>query len=210
MTTPPHTPLVLLAAIVGAGVAFFAWVYRDAPGARWLAAFMLAASVWSLAEGLALASPAREGTIRWTRVAWSVSGLAPLAWLATVMAHADHEWHLTPRRFAALAVEPTVFAALVWTNGRHGLVWTDLSTDLVGGAVVPVGQLADHRLEAGPGDAAADELPELHTGGTRRRPISRRLADDARERGLSRSFASFMPARRNSCPWTSRYPPNTG
>ncbi|MFB6150171.1 MAG: histidine kinase N-terminal 7TM domain-containing protein [Haloarculaceae archaeon] len=136
MAVPPHVPVVLLSAIVGAGVALLAWLHRDTPGARPLTVFVTAASLWSLAEGITLASPTLGGKVFWTHVTWTVTPLVPLAWLATVLAYAEHDWRLTPRRLAALLVEPVAFVALVWTNDRHGLVWADFSTDITNGYVV--------------------------------------------------------------------------
>jgi len=136
MALPPHTPLVFLAAVVASGVAFFAFFYRDTPGAHYLTVLMAAVSVWAFAEGMALASPTLDGKVVWTRVAWSPSGLVPVAWLGTVLAHADRDWRLDVWQVGALLVEPLAFLALVWTNEDHGLVWADFSTEAVGGYVV--------------------------------------------------------------------------
>ncbi|PSP52916.1 histidine kinase [Halobacteriales archaeon QH_7_68_42] len=136
MAIPLHTPLVFLTAVVALGVGGFAWYFRETPGARFVAVLMAAVAVWAFGDGMALASPTLEGKVVWTRVAWSVSGLVPLAWLGTVLAHADRDWRLDGRQVAVLLVEPVAFLALVWTNGDHELVWTDFSTDIVGGSVV--------------------------------------------------------------------------
>jgi len=135
MALPPHTPFVLLSAVVGSSVAFFLWLYRDAPGAKSLVAFMATASVWALAEGVALASPGLGGKVFWTKVAWSVSSLTWLAWLATALAYADIEWQFTRRRLGLFLVEPLLFLVLVWTNAGHGQVWTSFGTDLGAGYV---------------------------------------------------------------------------
>lgn len=136
MAIPLHTPLVFLTAVVALGVGGFAWYFRETPGARFVAVLMAAVAVWAFGDGMALASPTLEGKVVWTRVAWSVSGLVPLAWLGTVLAHADRDWRLDGRQVAVLLVEPVAFLALVWTNGDHELVWTDFSTDIVGGFIV--------------------------------------------------------------------------
>jgi len=136
MAVPPHTPLVLLAAVVASGVGLFAVLFRDRPGARFLALLMGAVSLWALGEGLALASPTFAGKVFWTKVTWSVSGLVPLAWLGTVFAHADHDWRLEARRVTLLSLEPLVFFALVWTNARHGLVWSAFATEPAAGYIV--------------------------------------------------------------------------
>lgn len=140
MAVPPHTPFVLFAAIVASCVGIFAWFFRDTPGARPLAVFMIAAGVWALAEGLALATPTPAGKVRWTRVVWSVSPVVPLAWLATVLAYASEDRWLTRRRLALLSVEPAALVALVWTNSRHHLVWRRFSESVADGYVVLSGE----------------------------------------------------------------------
>ncbi|QLH83284.1 histidine kinase N-terminal 7TM domain-containing protein [Halosimplex pelagicum] len=125
MATPPFTPFVLLAAIVGSGVAAFVWVFRDTPGAKPLSAFVAGASLFALAQGMALASPGLAGKLQWSSAAATVSVVLPAAWLATVLAYTESDRSLGRRRLALLAVEPLAFAALVWTNDAHGLVWAD-------------------------------------------------------------------------------------
>jgi signal transduction histidine kinase len=126
-----YPPTVLLAAVAGTGVAFLAWLSRDQPGARPLALLLLAASFWAVADGLSVA--ATSGTLFWTRVGLVLSGFVPLAWLVTMVEYTGLPEHLTLPRVALLLVEPVVFAGLVWTNGLHGLVWTDAATTAVGG-----------------------------------------------------------------------------
>jgi len=125
MPTPAFTPFVLLAAIVGSGVAAFVWVFRDTPGAKPLSAFVAGASLFALAQGMALASPGLAGKLRWSSVAATVSVVLPAAWLLTVLAYTESDRSLDRRTLALLLVEPLVFAALVWTNDAHTLVWTD-------------------------------------------------------------------------------------
>ncbi|QLH78233.1 PAS domain-containing protein [Halosimplex rubrum] len=125
MVTPPFTPFVLLAAILGSGVAAFVWVFRDTPGAKPLSAFVAGASLFALAQGMALASPGLAGKLQWSSVAATVSVVLPAAWLATVLAYTESDRSLGRRRLALLLVEPLAFAALVWTNDAHHLVWAD-------------------------------------------------------------------------------------
>jgi PAS domain S-box-containing protein len=132
MRQPLYLPLVLLAAVVGLLVAAFAWRSRDQPGARPLAVFVVAASVWTVTEGLALATAGVGQARFWTAVGLSLSGVIPLAWLVTVLAYTGRDRWLRPRVVGALAVEPLVFAGLVWTNAGHGLVWTDGGRAFVG------------------------------------------------------------------------------
>jgi PAS domain S-box-containing protein len=127
-----YLPLVLLASVVGMVVAFVTWISRERAGARPLTVFLVAASFWSVAEGLSIAT-AGSGTAQfWTQVGLSLSVVIPLAWLATVLEYTGNGDWLRPRTLALLAVEPLLFVGLVWTNASHGLVWTGTQTASVG------------------------------------------------------------------------------
>jgi len=125
MPALPFTPFVLLAAIVGSGVAAFVWAFRDTPGAKPLSAFVAGSSLFALAQGMALASPGLAGKLRWSSVAATVSVVLPAAWLLTVLAYTESDRSLERGALALLLVEPLVFGALVWTNDAHNLVWAD-------------------------------------------------------------------------------------
>jgi len=133
MITSLYLPAVLLAAIVGMVVAFLAWVRGDRPGARPLSLFLVTASVWAVAEGVSIAAADPATTRFWSQVGLSLSPVIPIAWLTTVLAYVGQKRWLTVRRVGLLLVEPAVFVLLVWTNGGHGLVWTDAGVVTVGG-----------------------------------------------------------------------------
>ncbi len=132
MAQPVYLPLVLLAAVVGMGVAFFAWLQSDRPGARPLTVFVVAASFWAVAEGLTVAAAGLDSLRFWTQVALTCSTVVPLAWLVTVLEYTGRERWLTRRRLALLLVEPGVFVVLVWTATDHSLVWTDATRTFLG------------------------------------------------------------------------------
>ncbi|WP_338902212.1 MULTISPECIES: histidine kinase N-terminal 7TM domain-containing protein [Salinibaculum] len=132
MVQPLYLTVVLLAAVVGAAVAFAAWVHGDRPGSRPLTLFVVTASFWAVAEGLAVAS-AGIGAIRfWTQVGLTISAVVPIAWLVTVLEYTGTDEWLSRRRLAALLVWPAAFVFLVWTAEGHDLVWTDSSTAFLG------------------------------------------------------------------------------
>ena len=132
MAQPFYLPIVLLAAVVGMGVGFFAWLQGDKPGARPLTVLVVAASFWAVAEGLTIAS-AGLGALRfWTQVALTFSTVVPIAWLVTVLEYTGRERWLTRDRLGLLLVEPAMFVFLVWTNTGHGLVWADTGRAFLG------------------------------------------------------------------------------
>jgi len=116
MVTSLYLPAMLLAAIVGMVVAFLAWVRGDRPGARPLGLFLVAASLWAVAEGLGIAVADPGATRFWSQVGLSLSPVIPIAWLTTVLAYTGRQRWLTARRAGLLLVEPAVFVLLVWTT----------------------------------------------------------------------------------------------
>ena len=129
---PSPLSVVFLAAVVGMGVAVLVWLHRDSPGAGPLAAFVIAASLWTVAHGLELAVPDIE-TMEWLlQIQLTLSVIVPIAWLATVVEYTGHPNWLTRRRVALLLVEPAVFVTLVWSNSAHRLVWSGTETTIVG------------------------------------------------------------------------------
>jgi signal transduction histidine kinase len=127
-----YLPLVLLAAVVGTGFSVFAWRNRSQPGAGALTLFLLGASLWALAEGLAVANGELGAMERWTAVALSVSVVLPPAWLVFVLQYTGTVARPSRRLLAAGLVEPLVFVALVWTNNTHNSVWTSYDLASVG------------------------------------------------------------------------------
>ncbi|WP_267163223.1 histidine kinase N-terminal 7TM domain-containing protein [Halovenus salina] len=130
MITSWYLPLVLLAAAVGVGLALFAWRAREAPGVRALSALALAASLWTLAEGLTVAVGNYGAMVFWTRVAFVLSAVAPAAWFAFALRYTGI--HAPGRTLVALlGVEPLAAALLVWTN--NDLIWRETTITSVGG-----------------------------------------------------------------------------
>ncbi|QCC51198.1 sensor histidine kinase [Halapricum salinum] len=115
-----YLPLVLLVSLSGVGLALFAWVNRETPGAGPIALLLFAASLWTLTDALSVFS---LETVFWARMKLSVSAVLPLAWLLVVVEYTGRERWLAGPRLLALLVEPLVFAALVWSNDSHHLVW---------------------------------------------------------------------------------------
>ena len=135
---------VLLAAVVGMGVAVLVWLHRDRPGAGPLAAFVVAASLWAVARGLELAVPGVVLMERLLQTQLTLSVVIPVAWLVTVLEYTGHPHWLTRKRVALLLLEPAVFVTLVWSNGAHRFVWRDATvvTAAETSTLIPVWGLA--------------------------------------------------------------------
>ena len=126
------------------GVAVLVWLHRDRPGAGPLAAFIIAASLWTVAYGLELAVPGSVQMDRLLRIQLTLSVVVPVAWLVTVLEYTGHPGWLTRKRVALLLVEPAVFVTLVWSNDAHQFVWRDVTVATAAGTstLVPVWGLA--------------------------------------------------------------------
>ena len=129
-------PLVIAAAVSFA-VAVFAWRRRTAPGATALALLMLAATEWSLAYALRLASVDLPAKIFWSQVRYVGIVVTSTAWLVFALQYTGRgaKW-LTRRGLAWLLVEPLVVLLLVWTNKYHNLIWTNIELESVGSLLV--------------------------------------------------------------------------
>ena len=117
-----YISLVFLTAIVGMCVALLSWLNRSRPGAKSLTVFATVASFWAVTEALTVASAGVARMLFYQQFGLVLSGLAPVALLVTVLAYTGNRTWLGPRIVGVLLAEPLVFAALVLTNGSHGLV----------------------------------------------------------------------------------------
>ncbi|MBX0323715.1 PAS domain-containing protein [Halomicroarcula sp. F13] len=136
--------VVLLAAVAGMAVAVLVWLHRDSPGAGPLATFVVAGSLWAVAQGLELAVPDVATMVWFLQIQLTLSVVVPVAWLVTVLEYTGLPHWLTRRRVALLLVEPAAFVTLVWSNDAHRLVWSGADTVVVAeaSALVPVWGLA--------------------------------------------------------------------
>lgn len=132
MLSTLYVPLVFLAALVSICLAVFAWVHRDRPGAESLVAFALAAGLWAVAEGMTVARRDEVTMEFWAQVSLTLSVVIPVAWLVLVLDYTRTEQR-SRRTLWLLLVEPVVFVALIWTNARHGYVWSRAETTLFRG-----------------------------------------------------------------------------
>lgn len=128
--TPYIIPL-LLAAIISAALAFFAWQRRSTPGATPFVVFMAAVMLWSLAYALELAGTNLETKIFWARVKYTGIPAVPVAWLAFALQYTNQDAWLTRKHLTLLSIIPMITILLMWTNPIHQLMWVQprLNTD---------------------------------------------------------------------------------
>ena len=131
-----NVALSVLATVVAAGVAAFAWRRRDEPGARPVVVFTATTSVWTAGNALQAASATLSAKLFWVGVQYVGISLVPLAWFAFACEYTGREEWATRRTLAALAVPMVAATVLAWTNQYHHLVRT--SSEIVTVAGNPV------------------------------------------------------------------------
>lgn len=120
------------AGLIAAILAVYVWHHRDRRAARPFTALLVGLCIWSVGYGIQLGFAAKEPMLAFDKVAFVGSVIVPTAWLLLAVEYAGYERWLSRRVLGALAVEPVVTLALVWTNERHGLIWRDVSVDASG------------------------------------------------------------------------------
>ena len=123
---------LILAAILAAGLAIYAWGQRPAAGALSLAALMLLVAEWSLCAALEIAGGDLPSKIFWGKLQYIAITVVPVALLAFALQYTQRGALLTRRRLLLLLVVPTITTLLAFTNEQHGLIWSSNGLDRSG------------------------------------------------------------------------------
>jgi signal transduction histidine kinase len=111
---------------VGAVIAMCVFVVglwnRDRLGAIPLAVMMGIATLWMVAEVLALQAGTLSGKLLFSRLQLMVAPFAVLSWLWFALEYTGNHGWITGRNAALLAVEPLAFAGLLVTIDPHPLI----------------------------------------------------------------------------------------
>jgi len=116
--------LLVAAGAVTGGLAWYAWRHREEPGARPLAAAMVAVTVWTVTEVLAL-SETGGSHLHWERIQWTAIAVVPLFFFFFMVDFTGYEWVFSRRILPLFFVVPGLTVALAFTNGAYHLMWTD-------------------------------------------------------------------------------------
>lgn len=122
--TPWAVPL-LLAAVAAAAAAVHTARHPSRP-ARPLAVFMSAVAAWCLIFTLRLLAADLTAKLFWAQAQYVPVAVLPVAWAAFASSYGGGGPGLGRRPLALLSVLPALTLLLVFTNGRHGLVWSRL------------------------------------------------------------------------------------
>ncbi|ACV10608.1 PAS/PAC sensor signal transduction histidine kinase [Halorhabdus utahensis DSM 12940] len=127
-----YLAVVLFAGIIGTGVAMYALVHRETPGAGPLALLLLGAAMWSFTEGLSIAAGSAASTLFWAKLRLSITTIIPISWLLLTVEYTGRDRYLSVRQLGALLIEPIAFVLLVWTN-PHQVVLRSVDIVFAGG-----------------------------------------------------------------------------
>jgi PAS domain S-box-containing protein len=121
-------PLIIAAEAAVALAVVGLW-RRGIPGSVPFSVLMAAAAWCSVAVSMSLLSDSAGVKFTWLRIQFVGSVFVPAAWLALVFQFGARRTALPDRLLGLLAVEPLIMLVLVWTNGVHGLFWTQVQLD---------------------------------------------------------------------------------
>src|SRR5437016_9091120 len=126
----PYIFPVVIAGVISAGLALYAWRRRLMAGVVPFSILMLAVAEWSLGYALELAGADVHTKLFWLGVEYLGIIIAPAAWLALALQYTGHTKWLTPRLLVLLSIEPLITLVLVWTNDIHHLIHTKVGLEI--------------------------------------------------------------------------------
>lgn len=130
-----QTAVTLLPAITAAVLAWDALRLRARPAGLAIAALLTSAAIWTGGYAGEILAATLQGKLLWAKVQYFGIATLPLAWLAFADGYAGGRWGWE-RRWPLLAPMPFITLALAWTNELHGMIWTSVAMDQIGGISV--------------------------------------------------------------------------
>ncbi|MBN1979235.1 MAG: PAS domain S-box protein [Anaerolineae bacterium] len=119
--------LVLIAAVVSAALAFYAWRRRGKPGVVAFAGLMLAVALWALVGGLRSLSDSPSATRFWFNAMFLSASIVPVAYLVFVIQYTGRERWLGRWKLIAMFIITIITQIMVWTNDAHKLFYRELA-----------------------------------------------------------------------------------
>jgi hypothetical protein len=119
----PYLFPVVIAAVISAGLALYAWRWRRRliAGVAPFSILMVAVAEWTLGYALELAGADIPTKLFWIGIEYLGVVIVPTAWLALALQYTGRTKWLTPRLLVLLSIEPLITLVLVWTNNIHHL-----------------------------------------------------------------------------------------
>jgi PAS domain S-box-containing protein len=123
----PYSWALIVATLVGLGVALAAWRRRTALGAVYLVLLELAVAEWAFAIAFEAAATELSLKLFWSKIAYLGTTSAPLFYFLFAMAYSQQGKYLTRRNLALLSIAPVLTIVVAATNDWHHWLWTDIS-----------------------------------------------------------------------------------
>jgi phosphoserine phosphatase RsbU/P len=129
MQNSPYIVPLLIAALISAALAVYAWQRRGGGGAQAFTVTMAGMASWALVNALQWASASREGQLFWAQSRFVATELVVASFLVFALQYSGRIKELTVRRLFPLLPIPLIILLLVGTNESHHLFWS--AVDLV-------------------------------------------------------------------------------
>jgi PAS domain S-box-containing protein len=126
----PYLFPVVMAAVISAGLALFAWRRRLMAGIAPFSILMLAVAEWSLGYALELAGADVPTKLFWLNIEYLGIVIVPAAWLTLALQYTGRTKWLAPRLLVLLSIEPLITLVLVWTNDIHHLIHAKVGLEI--------------------------------------------------------------------------------
>jgi diguanylate cyclase (GGDEF)-like protein len=126
-TFPPYAALIILAALLALGVAAIAWPRRRAPGGTAFALLMTATATWELFRLLEAIAVGTEAKVYWARFEYLGIATVPVLWYLFTRQFSKQIRARPGLGPAWLWILPAATLLLVFSNGQHGLFWSDIT-----------------------------------------------------------------------------------
>ena len=133
--SPFIIPLVISALFMGL-LALIAWKHRNLPGVWQVLLFLSAATLWSCAYALEMASADLASNLLFTCFEYPGIVVAPVAWFLFVLHYTGRERWISKTSLSLLFIIPALTLMFVLTNGFHHLYYSMITPVAVGTSVI--------------------------------------------------------------------------
>lgn len=126
--TPFSLPLYIASGLALV-LTFYGWKNRQKPTGRSFTLLMGSAFWWSFGYAQELNAHNVATQLLWAKLQYVGIVLCPIAWVIITSRYASMDkWLRTKRPYYLLTLlVPTITLALVWTNEKHGLIWSEIN-----------------------------------------------------------------------------------
>ena len=127
--------ILLSAALISAGLAWYTWQHRQTVGATPFSILMLILFQWCFSYFLQLTTTDLATKTFWNKVTFLGVVSTPVLWFLFALEYTGRKNWITRLRLIALFVVPLITTIIIWTNDSHQLFWAHqelrLENDLI-------------------------------------------------------------------------------